>query len=167
MSDSRSIVLTGFMGTGKSTIGALLARQLDRVFVDMDSTIQQRVGLTIPHVFADYGESHFRAIERGLCHEIALQRNLVVATGGGAIVDDDSRNALVTHTFVICLYADPDSIAQRLQLTDDRPLANQWRTLLKQRQPIYDMLPNPIDTTDKSPETITQEIIALWQTPSP
>jgi shikimate kinase len=66
--DARNIVLTGFMGTGKSTVGALLAAKLNRVFVDVDTAIEHRTGLTIPRLFADYSEPFFRAIEKGICH---------------------------------------------------------------------------------------------------
>lgn len=161
--DERNIVLTGFMATGKSTVGRLLAEQLDRVFFDMDTAIEHRTGLTIPRIFADYSEPFFRAIERGLTHEIALVKNLVVATGGGVIIDDENRACLLKHTFVVCLMADPDAIETRLKATDARPLAGRWRELLEERRAIYETLPNIIDTTGKTPATVMQEINDLWQ----
>ncbi|MEO1163806.1 MAG: shikimate kinase, partial [Chloroflexota bacterium] len=103
----QNIVLTGFMGTGKSTVGQSLAAELGWVFFDVDTAIEHRTGLTIPRIFANFSEPFFRAIEKGICHEIALQKNLVVATGGGAIVDDDSRKILLETSFVICLLASP------------------------------------------------------------
>jgi shikimate kinase len=164
--NSRNIVLAGFMGTGKSTVGALLAKKLHRVFFDMDTAIEHRTGLVIPRIFAEHSEPFFRAIEKGLCHEIALQKNLVVATGGGAVVDEESRNALLKTGFVVCLIASPETIEARLKASDSRPLAGEWRERLAQRQQVYDLLPHKIDTTGKSPETVAEEVLALWQSAS-
>lgn len=166
MSNDQSIVLAGFMGTGKSTVGAVLAKELDRVFVDMDAIIERRAQMTISRIFAKYGESHFRAIECGIAHELAISSGLVIATGGGALLDDASRETLCKHTFVVCLRAAPDIIEQRLREADNRPLATQWKTLWDERQPIYDSLPKQIDTNGKAPSDIAQEIIDLWQSVS-
>lgn len=164
--DSRNIVLTGFMATGKSTVGALLAKKLHRVFFDVDTAIEHRTGLVIPRIFAEYSEPFFRAIEKGICHEIALQKNYVVATGGGAVVDEESRNALLKTGFVVCLIASPETIEARLKGSDSRPLAGEWRERLAERKKIYDLLPHQIDTTGKSPETVAEEVLALWQNAS-
>lgn len=125
--DERSLVLTGFMGTGKSTIGLLLATMLQRPFIDMDELIVARTGWPVADLFARYGEAHFRAIERGICHEVATRTGEVVATGGGALVDDSSREVLLRYAFVVCLDADPDTIEARLVGETGRPLAGQWR----------------------------------------
>lgn len=164
--ESRNIVITGFMATGKSTVGALLAKKLHRVFFDVDTAIEHRTGLVIPRIFAEYSEPFFRAIEKGICHEIALQKNLVVATGGGAVVDEESRQVLLKTGFVVCLLASPEAIEARLRASDLRPLAGEWRERFAERQKIYDLLPNKIDTTGKSPETVTEEILQLWQSAS-
>ena len=161
--DKRNIVLTGFMATGKSTVGALLAKKLQRVFFDVDTAIEHRTGLVIPRIFAEYSEPFFRAIEKGICHEIALQNNLVVATGGGAVIDEESRNALLKTGFVVCLFATAEAIESRLKASDSRPLAGEWRERLASREAIYKLLPNRIDTTDKSPEELAEEILQLWQ----
>ena len=164
--DPRNLVLTGFMGTGKSTVGQMLATQLDRVFFDMDTAIEHRTGLTIPRIFAQYSEPFFRAIEKGICHELALQQHLVIATGGGALIDEDNRRIMQQTGFVVCLTATPDSIEARLKQSDARPLAGRWRELLALRQPMYDQFAHCIDTTDKTPDTITEEILTLWQNES-
>lgn len=158
----QNIVLTGFMATGKSAVGKLLADDLERVFFDVDTAIQHRTGLTIPRIFANYSEPVFRAIEKGICHEIALQKNLVVATGGGAIMDDDSRKTLLETSFVICLTASPEIVEERLKASDARPLAGDWRRLYEERLPIYEAMPRRIDTTDKTLEQVTQEARQLW-----
>jgi shikimate kinase len=162
--DARNIVLTGFMGTGKTTVGGLIAQQLERSFFDMDAAIEHRTGLTISRIFAAESEPYFRAIERGLCYELALQNNLVIATGGGALIDQTNYRALAKTGLIICLKAAPEIIEARLRASDDRPLAGRWRELLEERQSIYDAMPHQLDTTAKTTEQVAQEIITLWQT---
>jgi shikimate kinase len=163
---ARNIVLTGFMGTGKTTVGEIVAQKLGRSFFDMDAAIEHRTGLTISRIFAQESEPYFRAIERGLCYELALQNNLVIATGGGALIDETNYRALAKAGLIICLTASPEAIEARLRASDDRPLAGQWRELLEERQSIYDAMPYQLDTTAKSTEHVAQEIITLWQTTS-
>jgi len=164
--NDKNIVLVGFMATGKSTVGQILASKLGRVFYDIDTAIEHRTGLTIPRIFAEHSEPFFRAIEKGLCHEVALQKNLIVATGGGAIIDEDSRNILLKTSFVVCLMASPEIIESRLQQFDMRPLAGKWRELLEKRMPIYQSLPNIINTDDLEPEQVAEEVLRLWQNES-
>ena len=163
MSKTQNIILTGFMGTGKSTVGRVLARRMDRIFFDMDSAIEHRTGLTIPRIFATYSEPFFRAIERGLSHELAMQTNLVIATGGGALLDDESYQALAKTGFIVCFTATEDVIEARLRQSDERPLAGQWRELLEERRSQYAKIPYQIVTDDKSPDEIAEEVIGLWQ----
>lgn len=165
-SDKRNLILTGFMGTGKTTTGKLVAMRLDRIFFDMDSAIEHRTGLTIPRIFAQYSEPFFRGVERGLCYELAMQEELVIATGGGALIDPESYDAMNRTGFIICLTASPEIIESRLRQSDDRPLVGEWRERLLQRQAAYDAMPNSIDTTDKTPEIVAGEVIDLWQTAS-
>ncbi len=154
------------MATGKTTIGTLLAKKLGRVFFDVDTAIEHRTGLTIPRIFANHSEPFFRAIEKGICHEVSLQKNLVIATGGGAILDDDSRNAFLKTSFLVNLTASPEIIEERLRASDLRPLAGEWRERFEQRKPIYEAIPVQVDTTDKTPEQIAEEIMQLWQNES-
>lgn len=160
--DKRNVVLTGFMGTGKSTIGPILAARMGRVYYDMDTAIEHRTGLIIPRIFAERSEPFFRAIERGLCHELALQHDLVISTGGGALIDSESRRVMVESGFVVCLMASEEAIEARLRETDLRPLAGRWKELLEQRMPIYETLPYQVDTTDHTPHEVVEEILALW-----
>ena len=162
----QNIVLTGFMATGKSTVGMILAKKLGRVFFDVDTAIEHRTGLTIPRIFANHSEPFFRAIEKGICHEISLQKNLVIATGGGAILDADSRTAFLKTSFLVNLRASPEIIEARLRGSDLRPLAGEWRERFAKRKPIYDLIPNQVDTTDKTPEQVAEEIMQLWQNES-
>jgi len=164
--DQRNIVLTGFMATGKSTIGPLLAARLNRKFLDVDRMIEHRTGLTIPRIFAEHSEPFFRAIETGICHELSLQKKLVIATGGGAIVEEVCRKTLLAYGFIVCLMASAEVIEARLQQSDLRPLAGAWRERLAERLPIYESLPHQIDTSDKTPDAIVEEIVVLWQNAS-
>jgi shikimate kinase len=95
-----------------------------------------------------------------------LENNLVIATGGGAIVDDDTRREMLKHGFLVCLTAAPDVIEARIQSVDIRPLAGEWRKRLEERQSIYDNLPRLVDTTAKTPEQVVEEVLSLWQNAS-
>ena len=165
-SSMQNIVLTGFMATGKSTVGASIANQLHRDVVDIDAVIEQRTEMTIPQIFANYGELLFRTIERGICHEMSIRENLVIATGGGALIDDDNRKAFLQNSFVVCLTASLETIETRLSESSSRPLAIDWQAKLASRQAIYDSIPYQIDTSDKTPNQIAKEIILLWQNES-
>lgn len=161
--DSRNIVLTGFMGTGKSTVGKLLAARLNRVFYDIDTAIEHRTGLTIPRIFAQRSEPFFRAIEKGICHELALQENLVIATGGGALIDTENCAAMEQSGFIVCLTATETVIEARLAASDSRPLAAQWREIYAARKATYEAFPHRIETSERTPDDITEEILHLWR----
>lgn len=160
--ERRNIVLTGFMATGKTTVGRLVAERLQRRYLDMDAAIETRTGWSIPRIFAEHGEEHFRALERGLCFEVALLDGLVVSTGGGTLVDPQSREVLRDTTMLVCLLATPESIKERLIAATDRPLAPRWRELYAARRPIYESVPHQVHTDGKSPQDIAEEVIRLW-----
>ncbi len=164
-----NLVLTGFMGTGKSTIGRMIAARLNRPFVDMDVEIERRAGQSIPEIFATRGEEAFRQMERDLCRELAGQRGLVIATGGGALVDPTNRERMIASGIVICLQASPEGLLARLRAeASTRPLlhsddpAARIRELLAARAEAYDALPYHIDTTDLSPEDVMEAVLTLW-----
>ena len=106
---NHNIVLTGFMGTGKTTIGRLLADRVGYEFVDTDAIIESRHG-PIADIFATQGEERFRSIERALAAELAERTRLVISTGGGTLLDDPSADALGRTGTVFCLVATPDEI---------------------------------------------------------
>ncbi len=162
----RNIVVTGFMGTGKTTVGRVIASRLNRPFVDTDDEIARRAGKPVARIFAEEGEGYFRYCERRLCRFLAAQRGLVVATGGGMLVDESNRRVMLASGLVICLNAPPEVISRRLEQTsDERPLLRgNWQTLLDQRAAAYAAIPHQVDTTGKTPEQIADEIIGLWQT---
>ncbi len=166
-SEKQNIVIAGFMGTGKSTVAPLVAEQLGRDFMETDAEIEARTGKTIPEIFAKQGEAAFRHMERELCRYLTTRHELVISTGGGMLVNEVNRGLMLESAFVVCLTATPETIEKRIIADGDgRPLAGNWRELLQQRQPAYGAIPHQIDTTDKSPEAIAEEILALWRNKS-
>ncbi len=123
---AQNIILVGFMGTGKTTVGQILAEQLGRTFVDTDAVIAQDQGMTIEAIFAEQGEESFRLMEADLAAELGRESDLVVATGGGMIVNLANRAALMANGFLVCLTARDDIIAARLEQATGRPLADDW-----------------------------------------
>ena len=112
-SDKRNIVLTGFMGTGKTTAGRLLARRLGFDFVDTDAIIEERHG-PIAAIFSERGEAAFRAIEREIAGELAERDQLIIATGGGMMLDPSNVALLSRNGRVFCLVAEPETILDRV-----------------------------------------------------
>ena len=161
MNFATNIVITGFMGTGKTTVGQILARKLNREFIDMDAQIEERARMTIPQIFQRSGEDGFRALERQLVYELALRNGLVIATGGGALVHDEMRQTMIESGLVVCLNATKADIRERLAENQHRPLAAGWESLLEARQSAYNQIPFQIMTTGKTPEEIAGEIAAL------
>lgn len=165
----KNIILTGFMGTGKSTIGRLLAQQLQRPFIDMDVELEQRLGKPIAAVFAQEGEGAFRAAESDLCQELAQKVGLVISTGGGALVNPANRQLLGASGVLICLNASVDEILNRVAQNSDRPLLpgdreerrQRSERLLVARRDAYGAMPHQIETTGKTPAQIIREIEAI------
>ncbi len=161
-----NIVLTGFMGTGKSTVGQLLAERLGFAFVDTDELIMRRDGRTIPTIFAEEGEAYFRGLETAVSLELAAQSDLVVATGGRLMLDPINAEALEQNGRVFCLMAKPEEILARIQEDGQRPLLNvpdpaaRIRELLAERAVGYGRYPQ-IDTTGKTAAEVVAEISSL------
>lgn len=161
-------MLTGFMGTGKSTVGQIVAARMGWPFVDTDAWIERDAGQPIAEIFAQHGEAAFRQMERDACARAAQLERHVIATGGGALLDAETRAAFLARGLVICLRADLDTILKRLGAGADRPLFSGDRErlgdLLAARAPLYDALPHQVETTGRSPEAVAEEIVRLWQT---
>src|SRR5262249_8965032 len=145
------ISLTGFMGTGKTSVGKRVAERLGWQFVDTDVIIEKREGRSVAEIFASDGEGYFRARERAAVTEAPPLRNAAIATGGGAIVDEENFTVLRDAGVLICLVATPEAIlartrgAQRPLLeSDDR--AARIRELLAVRANAYARAPHSIDT---------------------
>lgn len=166
----KNIVLVGFMGTGKSVTGKALADQLGYTFVDMDEAIEERTGRKISDIFATEGEAYFRELERELTRELSAQTDLIIATGGGIVLNPANMEDFTRNGMVVCLHTDPDRILQRVAQQQHRPLlegdtekAHAIRTLLEKRKPLYDAIPIAIDTTNHAAADTATEILALYR----
>ena len=162
-----NIILTGFMGTGKTAVGREVAARLGRPFVDLDDLIVQRAGKSIPEIFAQDGEPAFRALEAAVCGEMAAPAGLVIATGGGAVVNPANREALAAGGTVICLAADLDTILQRVGQGDDRPMlaspdrVARIRELLAARAEAYAALPHHLDRTHLTIPATAERVMGI------
>ncbi len=163
-----NIVVTGFIGTGKTTVGHEVARRLDRSFVDMDAEIEVRAGKSIPRIFAEDGEAAFRQMEAALCQELSAQQELVIATGGGTLVDPANR-ALMKNSTIVCLTCKVGEILHRVNASSnsDRPLLNvadpraEIERLLQIRHGTYAAISWQIDTTHFSVEEVAERVIEI------
>jgi shikimate kinase/3-dehydroquinate synthase len=164
---SNNLILTGFMGTGKSVVGQLVSERLGLPFIDMDTEIEIRAGKSISAIFAEDGEDAFRAMESALCHEASQLSGCVVATGGGALVDPVNRERLAHSGPIVCLTATVDELLNRLSGTVDRPLLQgadsraAAERLLRARRETYAAIPWQIDTTSLSPEQVADRVVSL------
>ena len=122
MSNSRNIILVGFMGTGKTTVGQMLAARLGKSFVDMDKLIEERTSKSISAIFEHDGEAHFRELERKMAHELSLKDNIVVGAGGGIVLNPANIEAFNESGIVVCLTAAPEVIIERVSSDSHRPL---------------------------------------------
>lgn len=165
------LVLTGFMGTGKTTLAALVAERTQTPLVDTDALITAHAGLSIPAIFEQFGEAGFRAWEAAICAEVAADpRPLVISTGGGLLMNPTNRQLLEANATIVCLNARPEVIYHRAQqdglsrplLAVADPLAEIER-LLTARRPVYQTFRWQIDTSDQAPAALADTIIALWQ----
>ena len=146
MSSRRSIknlALVGFMGCGKSSVGRLAGKDLGFEFVDTDALVEERAGISISEIFATEGEAAFRRLERETLAELETRTGLIIATGGGAIVDPENLASLKRHALVVCLWAGAEAIHERTKhqshrplLQGDDPLGTICR-MLAEREPIY------------------------------
>ncbi|MCP4726243.1 MAG: shikimate kinase [bacterium] len=117
-----NIYLTGFMGSGKSTIGALLAERLEREFVDIDLIIEERAGQVVSDIFKVHGEPYFRSIEKKVVADCVLKKGLVVSLGGGTLMVEDNLEQIKASGNLLYLSATADEIWNRINNTNKRPL---------------------------------------------
>jgi shikimate kinase len=143
------------MGAGKTTIGKRLAKHLRRNFVDSDQELERRTGASVALIFDVEGESGFRAREKRLIDELTQLDNIVLATGGGAVLDPDNLAALSSRGFVVYLNASVEDLIARTQRDKNRPLLNtddpaaRMRELLEHRDPIYQQVADLVIDTGK------------------
>lgn len=160
----QNLALIGFMGTGKSTVGRLLAEQLKFELLDTDSLIEQRTGKKITELFAAHGEPVFRQLEAQLVVELAARTRTVISTGGGLPVNPVNLASLKQHSLVVCLWASPESIYERVREQTHRPLLHdpdpigKIRSLLTAREPFYKQADVLINSELRSAREVAQQV---------
>ena len=158
----RRVVLVGFMGSGKTTVGTSLARILGWRFEDMDARISEENGLSVAEIFGGRGEAFFRAEEARVAAALRGRERLVVAAGGGAFATPATREALRAGAAAVWLRCDLETILARVPLDGSRPLASSRETivrLLAEREPSYRLADLTVDASGQPPEAVAREIV--------
>lgn len=159
-----NIALIGFMGSGKTTVGRQLAKALDMKFIDIDKMISMREKKNIPEIFKEYGEKYFRDKEREIIEEESRENNIVIATGGGAIVDNENLKNLKKSSYVVYLDATIECIYERIKESKHRPLIaeaddvyGRIKELYEKRLWLYKISGDY--TVEITTETVTQDTV--------
>ncbi|WP_205880959.1 shikimate kinase [Limisphaera ngatamarikiensis] len=167
--DIRNVALIGFMGSGKSAVGKLVAAELGFDFLDTDEKIEQAAGMSIPEIFRSLGEAGFREWERRIVRSLAGLRNTVIATGGGLPTYDDHLERLKEHSLVVCLWASPEVLFERVRHHTHRPLLQtedplqRIRELLARREPWYRRADVMIGTEQRSIREVAAQVIHAFR----
>lgn len=165
---TKNIVLTGLMGSGKTTIGKILAEKLNMKFTDTDELIVQKAQKPIKLIFAEKGEHFFRKIESEIIKDISKEDNLVISTGGGTVIKEENLSNLKQNGILFYLYAPAEELYKRIKDDSERPLLKTenplvtLRNLLESREKFYNQADFKINTAQKTPEEIAEEIINLY-----
>jgi len=161
----RNIALCGFMGTGKSSVGRLVAEQLRFAFLDTDTVIEARAGKNISQIFEEQGEPAFRDLEKRIVKELGSRDRTVISVGGGLVVDPENLASLKEHALVVCLWASPETIWLRVKNQNHRPLLKEGdpleniRRLLTERGPFYKQANVLLSTELRSPREVAQQVL--------
>jgi len=167
-----NIALIGFMGTGKTVIGARLAKLLNKGFIELDQLIERKASKSIPQIFAEDGEIRFREYEMELCKEVSQRENVVIACGGGIVLNKVNIDYLKQSSILICLKTTPEVIFQRISKDgkEKRPLLNkpdpkaEIKQLLKFRAPFYNAATEyQIDTSKLSIDQVVEKIRKIFE----
>jgi shikimate kinase len=153
------------MGSGKSSVGQLVAAQLRFRFVDTDELVESLAGKSIPGIFAEDGEARFREYEAGVVQDLKTWQNTVIAAGGGLVVPEANLASLKTHALVVCLWASPERIWERVRHQAHRPLLQtadpqaKIRELLAERAPSYRQADVLVNTELRSAKEVAHHVI--------
>jgi shikimate kinase len=160
----RNVIITGFMGVGKTSVGTRLARDLGYRFVDTDDLIEADQKITITEIFSSFGEPYFRDVEARVIRQVLEGEGQVVSTGGGAVIRDENRRAFKAGGVTICLTARPEVVLERIRHETHRPLLQvpdplgRIRQLLTEREPFYRQADFIIDTSDRTVDGVISEV---------
>lgn len=169
MGQSHNIVLTGFMGTGKTTVGKIISKKLGYPFVDIDELIEKAMGMRISEIFEKFGEARFRDIESAMISHVTEKTGQVISTGGGAILKEENLANMKKKGVVFCLNASADTVFERVKHNDDRPLLRspdvraKIKELMDKRRVFYEKADYMIETENLTPEEIAEEIINIYK----
>ena len=161
----KNIVLTGFMGVGKTEVGRELSAILGWKVVDVDDEIVKSKKMSINEIFSRFGEPAFRGMETEMIKKVSRKKNVIISTGGGAVLRQENMEFLKTSGVVVCLTARPETILKRTSRNRERPLLHvedplqRIHDLLEARGPFYEKADIMIDTEGKSPIGIAEEIL--------
>jgi len=160
-----NLALIGFMGAGKTSVGRLVADQLRFDYLDTDELIQSRTGRTITDIFARDGEPDFRALEQQVTAELSTRERTLIATGGGLPTNPANLDSLKKHALVVCLWASPEKIWERVKNQTHRPLLHgpepqkKIRDLLAAREQFYRQADVLINTDIRSVREVAQQVV--------
>jgi shikimate kinase len=151
----QNIMLVGFMGTGKTTVGRMLAEQTKWNFIDTDQWIEEKAAMSIPEIFSQYGETRFRDLETSALQHVLTYSQQIITTGGGAVIRESNRQLMAESGVVIALQARIETIAKRVRQDVKRPLLQgnveeKINTLLEQRKGMYDFAHVQIETDERT-----------------
>ncbi|MCX5708468.1 MAG: shikimate kinase [Candidatus Omnitrophica bacterium] len=160
-----NIYLVGFMGTGKSSVGLRISREIKGDFIDLDKFIEEQENKTISDIFKEKGEPYFRGLEKNFLKDVAVKKNQIIACGGGIVIDPDNIKLMKSNGTMVCLTASPDVIMERTRKSNHRPLLNvpdpqeAIRALLADRQKFYSQADITIDTSEISIKEVATRVL--------
>lgn len=160
-----NLVLIGFMGTGKTSLGRKLAKVLNKEFIDTDAEIEKLTGLSIPQIFKKHGEIRFRSEEKLMIKKVAQRDECVISTGGGVVLVPENMEALSQKGWIIRLTASPKVIFSRVAKRNNRPLLYRHKSveyieeLMKQREPYYKCADLTLDTSNADSEELIERVL--------
>lgn len=171
MKEGAPIVLCGFMGCGKTTVGKIIAKRTTLEFIDMDNYIEQKEGMKIKDIFARHGEHYFRELEHKACHELAARTNCVISSGGGAMTFERNVRAMEKEAIIVLLSVPLEEIRRRLRNDTKRPLLQRpdkdeaMKELYEKRLPYYHAAARFVIHPGKTPAATAEKIIEILKLP--
>ena len=165
LEDRKNIYLIGMMGSGKSTVGKMVASKTNMHFLDSDKIIEENAGKSVSEIFSNYGENKFRELERDFIRNGHPKNNCIVSCGGGVCMIDGIMKSMKSMGLVVCLWAEPETIYNRIKNDNNRPLLqvqdplNEIVAIINSRRNTYLMADYVIKTDDLKTDGVAQEII--------